>query len=411
MRVEDYEFNSNGNKNEISSERADELIKKIKDQVRKGFIAHFQILDIGKNDDEYDFIYRWLDENEITIRGTNISNDEINKIREEEDKENLFYNHIKRIGKSGNLPILDSDEQKKLFDRLQEISKEDKEYQEIRDKLVEANIRLVKWLVNSKSIRTLKIESDDAIQMGCIGLMDAVEKFDPTRGVAFSTYAVKAIYRRIIREEMFHNREFAQYIGSKDKLSIIEEIQSQFQMDLKRKPTAEEISSMLGVSLKSTKNLLELQQLHQKESIEGIRENKEETERKFDTRIDSDGQVEIENGSYIDEDGVTVISSTLSSLKSNPIENAEIDDIKEIINKILTTLTPREEKVIRLRFGLDGNTPKTLEETGEIFDATRERIRQIEAKALRKLRHPYRAKSLRDYIGDSHEDVENSFMI
>ena len=63
MRVEDYEFNSNGNKNEISSERADELIKKIKDQVRKGFIAHFQILDIGKNDDEYDFIYRWLDEN------------------------------------------------------------------------------------------------------------------------------------------------------------------------------------------------------------------------------------------------------------------------------------------------------------------------------------------------------------
>ena len=161
MRVEDYEFNSNGNKNEISSERADELIKKIKDQVRKGFIAHFQILDIGKNDDEYDFIYRWLDENEITIRGTNISNDEINKIREEEDKENLFYNHIKRIGKSGNLPILDSDEQKKLFDRLQEISKEDKEYQEIRDKLVETNIRLVKWLVNSKSIRTLKIESDD----------------------------------------------------------------------------------------------------------------------------------------------------------------------------------------------------------------------------------------------------------
>ena len=411
MRVEDYEFNSNGNKNEISSERADELIKKIKDQVRKGFIAHFQILDIGKNDDEYDFIYRWLDENEITIRGTNISNDEINKIREEEDKENLFYNHIKRIGKSGNLPILDSDEQKKLFDRLQEISKEDKEYQEIRDKLVETNIRLVKWLVNSKSIRTLKIESDDAIQMGCIGLMDAVEKFDPTRGVAFSTYAVKAIYRRIIREEMFHNREFAQYIGSKDKLSIIEEIQSQFQMDLKRKPTAEEISSMLGVSLKSTKNLLELQQLHQKESIEGIRENKEETERKFDTRIDSDGQVEIENGSYIDEDGVTVISSTLSSLKSNPIENAEIDDIKEIINKILTTLTPREEKVIRLRFGLDGNTPKTLEETGEIFDATRERIRKIEAKALRKLRHPYRAKSLRDYIGDSHEDGENSFMI
>ena len=241
--------------------------------------------------------------------------------------------------------------------------------------------------------------------------MDAVEKFDPTRGVAFSTYAVKAIYRRIIREEMFHNREFAQYIGSKDKLSIIEEIQSQFQMDLKRKPTAEEISSMLGVSLKSTKNLLELQQLHQKESIEGIRENKEETERKFDTRIDSDGQVEIENGSYIDEDGVTVISSTLSSLKSNPIENAEIDDIKEIINKILTTLTPREEKVIRLRFGLDGNTPKTLEETGEIFDVTRERIRKIEAKALRKLRHPYRAKSLRDYIGDSHEDGENSFMI
>lgn len=418
MRVEDYEYNPEGDRYNISEERANELIHKVKDQVKKGFIAHFQILRIGRNDDEYSYIYDWLDENGITIRDTNVSNDEINQISRKEAEEDELYYHIKRIGKEGTPDRLDKHEQEKLFKRLQEFSKEDKQidkrtgrfkskdYEEIREKLIRSNMRLVKWVANSKSINNLNIEREDAEQMGYLGLINAVDRYDPSRGTAFSTYAVKAIYRRIISEVMLYNREFGQAIRTNEQLSMIEEIKDSM-LNAQEVPTPEIIAEIMGVSLESVKELLDLQRMHEKGSLDEIKHDPKQEATAFNER----GQVEINEGVYVDADGVTIISSTLGErYKGNPVTETEINELKETINKVLKTLTPREEALLRYRFGLDGGAPKTLVETGEEFNVSTSRAGQIVAKALRKLRHPRRSKNFitgAGFIGDEYQEDEN----
>lgn len=391
MKVEEYVYKGTNDDYVIPEERQMEMIKKLKDQIRKGTIGHFKILAIGQNDDEYDFLYKWLDEQNITIRGIDgtISGEIPN------------FEHTPKMGQS-YLPEADLTPQREreLFKQLSE--GDPKQRKEARDILIIKNMRLAKWVANWKMINELGIQEEDKDQMAMIGLMDAVDKFDWTRENKFSTYACKAISRRIIREWYMQSPIKAHTMEQLDDMHIAEE---EIQSQLGRTATIEEIAQIMGVSSKKVREWQAIRSASDTKSFDEIT-----ADVKFEDVVGNIGdgdriQMSDKNeGDYV-LDGVYLEEpyalpfSVPGGTDSQYTPSIKI--LHETINNILDTLTEREADVIRMRFGMyDGNT-HTLEECGAVFGVCKDRIRQIENKAIRKMRHPSRAKKVKDFYTEN----------
>ena len=268
-----------------------------------------------------------------------------------------FY--LKEIGK---VPLLTASEETELAKRIAEGDEEAKQA------LINANLRLVISIAKRYAGRGMPFL--DLIQEGNMGLIKAVEKFDYTRGYKFSTYATWWIRQAITRAIADQARTIRIPVHMVETINKISRAQRQLVQELSRDPTAEEISERLEGAI-SPERISEIQRINQ-EPVS------------LETPIGEEDDSHL--GDFLEDKEV-----------ESPNEYTTKSLLKDELNEVMSELTDREERVLRLRYGLDDNHPRTLEEVGKTFGVTRERIRQIEAKAIKKLRHPNRARRLGDY--------------
>ena len=265
--------------------------------------------------------------------------------------------YLKEIGK---VPLLTAEEEIELAKRME------KGDEEAKKRLCEANLRLVVSIAKRYVGRGMLFL--DLIQEGNLGLIKAVDKFDYTKGYKFSTYATWWIRQAITRSIADQARTIRIPVHMVETINKLVRTTRRLTQEKRREPTPEEIAAEMKISVEKVQTIQRIAQ----EPIS------------FDATVGEDDDSSL--GDFIDD------KDTL-----NPLEYTENMIYREEIEKVLQTLTPREEKVIRLRYGLDDNRPRTLEEVGKEFGVTRERIRQIEAKAIRRLRHPSRLKRLEQH--------------
>ena len=266
--------------------------------------------------------------------------------------------YLKEIGK---VPLLTAEEEVELAQRMEAGD----EY--AKQKLCEANLRLVVSIAKKYVGRGMLFL--DLIQEGNLGLIKAVDKFDWTKGYKFSTYATWWIRQAITRSIADQARTIRIPVHMVETINKLIRVSRQLLQENGREPTPDEIAKEMGITVGKVREILKIAQ----EPVS------------LETPIGEEEDSHL--GDFIPDDEAPA-----------PAEAAAFSMLKEQLVEVLETLTDREQKVLKLRFGLEDGRPRTLEEVGKQFDVTRERIRQIEAKALRKLRHPSRSKKLRDYL-------------
>ncbi|HJE26339.1 MAG TPA: RNA polymerase sigma factor RpoD [Limosilactobacillus pontis] len=266
--------------------------------------------------------------------------------------------YLKEIGR---VNLLTADEEVQLALRIEQGDEEAKQ------ELAEANLRLVVSIAKRYVGRGMQFL--DLIQEGNMGLMKAVEKFDYRRGFKFSTYATWWIRQAITRAIADQARTIRIPVHMVETINKLIRIQRQLLQDLGREPLPEEIGAEMDMPTEKVRNILKIAQ----EPVS------------LETPIGEEDDSHL--GDFIEDQDAT-----------SPADHAAYEMMKKQLENVLDTLTDREENVLRLRFGLDDGRTRTLEEVGKVFGVTRERIRQIEAKALRKLRHPSRSKQLKDFL-------------
>ena len=266
--------------------------------------------------------------------------------------------YLKEIGK---VPLLSADEEIVLAQRMEAGDEEAKK------KLCEANLRLVVSIAKRYVGRGMLFL--DLIQEGNLGLIKAVDKFDYRKGYKFSTYATWWIRQAITRSIADQARTIRIPVHMVETINKLIRVSRQLLQTFGREPSPEEIAKEMGISVDKVREIQKIAQ----EPVS------------LETPIGEEGDSHL--GDFIPDDDVPA-----------PAEAAAFSMLKEQLVEVLDTLTEREQKVLKLRFGLEDGRSRTLEEVGKEFDVTRERIRQIEAKALRKLRHPSRSKKLKDYL-------------
>jgi len=270
--------------------------------------------------------------------------------------------YLKEIGK---VPLLSTEEERTIAMQLE--SENEEERNEAKRQLSEANLRLVVSIAKHYVGRGMLFL--DLIQEGNLGLIKAVEKFDYRKGFKFSTYATWWIRQAITRAIADQARTIRIPVHMVETINKLIRVSRQLLQEHGREPSPEEIAKEMGITESKVREIIKIAQ----EPVS------------LETPIGEEEDSHL--GDFIEDDSAPA-----------PADAASFALMKEQLLEVLDTLTPREEKVLRLRFGLDDGHQRTLEEVGREFNVTRERIRQIEAKALRKLRHPSRSKKLRDYI-------------
>ncbi|MCS7280211.1 MAG: RNA polymerase sigma factor RpoD [Desulfobacterota bacterium] len=262
--------------------------------------------------------------------------------------------------------FLDEDEKRNAREILNEINKTEKELKEVKNRLIQANLRLVINIAKKYLNRGLSFL--DLVQEGNMGLMKAAEKYDYQKGYKFSTYSTWWIRQAITRSIADYARTIRVPVHVLETMNKISKVTISLFQELGREPTIEEISKKAGLPVEKVRKIMRV-------SNEPI---------SIETPIGDDD---------------SKLGDFIADPKSpSPLNELIKISLKEEIDKVLATLTPREEKVIRMRLGIGEKTDYTLEEVGEVFGLTRERIRQIEAKALRKLKHPSRRKRLESFL-------------
>lgn len=335
-----------------------------------------QFKEIDLDGDKTEKILDYLEQNGIVamVPDSDTDNDIILDVDDEpteEELENIEFSvpdgvsiedpvrmYLKEIGK---VPLLSADEEVELAKKMEEGDAESKK------RLAEANLRLVVSIAKRYVGRGMLFL--DLIQEGNLGLIKAVEKFDYRKGYKFSTYATWWIRQAITRAIADQARTIRIPVHMVETINKLIRVQRQLLQELGREPYPEEIAKEMQLPVDRVREI-------QKISQEPV---------SLETPIGEEEDSHL--GDFIQDDNVPV-----------PAEAAAFTLLKEQLTEVLDTLTEREQKVLRLRFGLDDGRARTLEEVGKEFDVTRERIRQIEAKALRKLRHPSRSRKLKDYL-------------
>ncbi|ADE71546.1 MULTISPECIES: RNA polymerase sigma factor RpoD [Priestia] len=364
---------------------SDLTIEQVKDQLteigkKRGVLTYEEIAERMANfeieSDQMDEYYEYLGEQGVEVMSESEANDDdadpdIQELSKEEEFDlndlsvppgvkinDPVRMYLKEIGR---VDLLSAEEEINLAKRIEEGDEEAKR------RLAEANLRLVVSIAKRYVGRGMLFL--DLIQEGNMGLIKAVEKFDYRKGYKFSTYATWWIRQAITRAIADQARTIRIPVHMVETINKLIRVQRQLLQDLGREPSPEEIAEDMDLTPEKVREILKIAQ----EPVS------------LETPIGEEDDSHL--GDFIEDQDAT-----------SPSEHAAYELLKEQLEDVLDTLTDREENVLRLRFGLDDGRTRTLEEVGKVFGVTRERIRQIEAKALRKLRHPSRSKRLKDFL-------------